>query len=267
MTGRSIERHRALCTSLACTMVVFLVSCGGEGTSGSVTAPPVALPPSAPTPAPPPTPSPEPAEMPTCTTMIASPQSQSPFADANFRATLENTQRLQFPVSGNACLSNADLRAAMIIPGNFQRTGAGRMQFTFANGVVDADSGVTTREELRGYSFDADSVAKIWDGTFVIGNPDGRAENFTIGQVFSETEGKPILRIEYITERAGVANHLWAIYRTGTGDGQSFYQDLGIAPDANRPGQIRITYNADGGISLFSGNADETFTFTDNFAF
>lgn len=204
---------------------------------------------------------------PKCTKIRAKPGSLSPYSDDNFKSALENAEKLQFPGSRNACLTNQDIRKSMIAGDNFSRNAAGQMQFSFQNGVKSSDASATTRLELRGYSFDARSTNKIWDGHFLIGAVPDRASNFTVGQVYGEKDGKPILRIEFVAERQGVKNHLWAIYRTDADDGQFLYQDIGAAPESETPIRVRITYNGNSGITLFSSATGKTYQFSENFGF
>jgi hypothetical protein len=257
----------------AAVAVLAIAGCGSDGAgNGNVTAPPVATP--APTPAPSPTPSPAPTGTPTptsatpaCQAVTANPTSLSPYSDPAFRRALDNSLTLQWPVSVNACMNTAALQAFAIDPDNFYRDDAGRLVFSFANGVNDSNASITTRMELRGANFDAAATDKVLDASFQLPAVAGRSGSFTIAQVFGDTDGAPILRIFFSSSRDGQVNHLWAAYRRGLGDNNTSFTDLGAAPMPGQTGRIRISYNTGGGLELLSSALNSTVRLSENFSF
>lgn len=255
------------------TAILALLGCGGGSASGS--APVTVTPAPSPTPSPTASPTPMPSGTPTptaaapaCVTVVADRTSLSPYSDTAFRAALDNVRSLQFPFSANACLSTAGIQAFRIDPDNWYRDAAGRMVFSFRNGVVDDDdAGATTRMELRGQSFDATASGKVLDASFQLPAFAERSGSFTLMQVYGESAGLPILRVAYIAQRNGVSDHLWATYRRGAGDGDATTIDLGAAPGAGVTARVRIAYNVGGAIELFYGGTGATTRFTDNLSF
>ncbi|MEP9400548.1 polysaccharide lyase family 7 protein [Sphingomonas silueang] len=246
-------------------MLLGTSSCGdGRTEPGTVTVPPNPSP--GPSPAPTDTPTPT-AAVPTCQPVTADPTSLSPYSDPAFRRVLDNALTLQWPVSVNACMNTAALQAFAIDPDNFYRDDAGRLVFSFANGVNDSNASVTTRMELRGANFDAAAADKVLDASFRLPVIPNRSGSFTIAQVFGDTDGAPILRVFFSSSREGQANHLWAAYRRGLGDDNTSFTDLGAAPTPDETGRIRIRYNIGGAIELLSSGLDSTVRLDENFAF
>ncbi len=164
-------------------------------------------------------------------------------------------------------MNTAALQAFTIDPDNFYRDSEGRFVFAFTNGVVDSNASVTTRLELRGANFEASSTNKILDASFQLPANPGRSPSFTIAQVFSNTEGAPILRIAVIASREGLSNHMWAAYRRGLGDNKTSFTDLGPAPAPGATARIRIAYNNAGAIEVFSSGNNATTRLTENLGF
>lgn len=135
--------------------------------------------------------------------------SKVPFKDADFRWALSNTRTLQWPDAANACLRNRDLKyngrnRASFINNRFFLD-RGRLIFNSPNpGINSTDAQTTTRMELRGNSFASvkprgKSEYKVWEATFKIPNwkNSDHSSRFTIGQLFSERDGRPVLRLEF----------------------------------------------------------------------
>lgn len=254
--------------SISC-IALFCAACGGgDGPAARATPTPSPVATITLTPAPTPTVTPMPvASVPTCTALVASPTSLSPYSSAAFTATLDNTRRLQFPQSSGECLSDTELRSFFIAQDNWFLDGDGRMAFTFENGVRLADASFTTRLELRGESFAGDAVGNELNATIFFSQPTGESTNFTVAQIYGESNGKPILRIERIASRNGITDHIWAIYRFGDQDGEAIYYDLGERPPVGTPFEIAVKYNSGGGIELSASTSATDFLFAQNFDF
>lgn len=252
---------------------LVVTGCGGSGGAAPITVTPTPTPTPTVTPTPTPTPTgtptatPTPSPTPACEIVTASPTSLSPYSDAAFRSAIDNVRSFQWPASVNACMSTAQLQAFMIDPDNFYHDSAGRMVFSFRNGVVDDNASATTRMELRGTSFDATSTGKMLDLSFQLPAFAERSASFTIGQVYGESDGLPILRIAAIAQRAGMTDRVWAVYRRGTGDGDATFYDLGPFPGAGETMRIRIGYNVGGAIEVFSSGTNATTRLTENLSF
>ncbi len=260
---------------LGLASLLLVAGCGGSEdgrTSGSISTPPATPTPSptpSVTPTPTPTPSPPPASgaAPACAAVVADPATLSPYSDPAFRPVLDNSLTLQWPVSTNACMTTATLRGLAIDPDNFYRDQAGRLVFSFANGVNDSNASITTRMELRGANFEASSTDKVLDASFQLPAIPGRSGSFTLAQVFGDSDGAPIVRIFFSSNRDGVTNHLWAAYRRGLGDNNTGFTDLGLAPTPGETARIRIGYNVGGAIEILSSARNSTVRLTENLSF
>lgn len=251
---------------------IMISACSGSGAdpaSGSVVAPTPTPAVATPTPSASPTATPTPvaSATPACERVTANPTSLSPYSDPAFRQVIDNARSLQWPASANACMTTAQLQAYGVDLDNFYRDSQGRLVFSITNGVHDADASVTTRMELRGMSFDASSSGKVLDASFQLPAIAGRSSSFTISQVYGENAGLPIVRIFFAASRNGQTNHLWAAYRSGTGDGDGDSFDLGAAPAEGQTARVRITYNVGGAIEIFATTNNNTLRLTENFAF
>ena len=184
---------------------------------------------------------------PTCNSATSS--SAAPYSQSKFRSVIDNSERLQVQTT-STCLDRADMQGNTYDPDNWRLAGTA-MEFVFDDGEKGE------RVELRGNSFDADETRTL-SGRVTV-DVSGKSDGFTIAQVFGETDGKPILRIEMIGERRGVTNHIWGIYRTSAGsDNVTEFKDLGPAPTGGV--NFTIKYNDDDKISATFGRVTQTFS-------
>lgn len=249
---------------------VFALASCSDDKPGSISTPPAT-----PTPAPSPSPSPSPSPTPTppvnvqlvCETSRANPTSRSPYSDDDFKKALDNSLTLQWPTSTSTCMRTADLQDFTIDPGNFYRDDQGRMVFSFLDGRQSSNASETTRLELRGGNFDASATNKIYEARYELLPIQGRSNSFTFAQVFGDTDGAPIVRVFFDSERDGLFNRIWVAYRRGTGSNNTVITDLGPAPQPGTVASLRIAWNVNGGIELRSSTNNSTMVLDENFAF
>jgi hypothetical protein len=189
-----------------------------------------------------------------CTPMINA--STSPYSQSKYQSVIDNSEQLQVQ-STATCLSRADMQAKKIDSDNWHLDGD-NMWFGFTGGNV------SDRVELRGTSFSGSSTGKTWSGKVKIQYGGSYSTGFTIGQIFGESTQDPILRLEFIASRSGVSNHVWAIYRTGTGSATVQYYDLGAATSSSYT-PVTMEYGTNNSIQVtYNGTSH---SFTDNFSY
>lgn len=147
----------------------------------------------------------------------------APSNSPKFANLIENIRFLQ--IDGDdlpgttTCLRKTELARGGYDPNNW-RMEHGNMLFSFKGGERG------NRVELRGESFAA-NASKTLSARLMISRTDATSKGLTFAQVFSQSLSRPILRLELISYRARKRDHVWAIYRYGTGSGQSVVKDLG----------------------------------------
>ncbi len=191
-----------------------------------------------------------------CNPVTASGSQGSPYASTSaYRNLINNVQKLQFPDAGQ-CISVSDLKARKILRDRFYTSG-GKLIFDIRS------AGSSTRMELRGNSFTSSStIARTWTGTFTLPNRLA-ADEFTVGQVLSESPSKPVIRIAYIKSRSTNGqtynSKLWAIFRNTPAENTAVtYKLLGDAPDSGNAGTVKITYGANEQINVRYTRAGNT---------
>lgn len=187
----------------------------------------------------------------------------SPWSQAKFHNVIKGSRYLQIDNDGGSanvpsCVSSDDMQRGFYDPDNWYLTGR-NMFFGIAGGKR------AYRVELRGTNF-VGTVTRKFASKIKVQRSGSSSQGYTVAQVFSETERKPILRIEMIGSRKDgdktLSNHLWAIYRTGTGENQSVYKPLAAASTSFEA--LDIIYNDGGKISVTYGSS--VVTFDENFA-
>lgn len=175
----------------------------------------------------------------------------SPYSQSKYQAVIENSDALQVQSTG-LCLSSADMRAHKIDSDNWHLSGD-NMWFGFSDGDT------SDRVELRGGSFSGASTGKTWSGKVKIQYGGSYSHGFTVGQIFGESTHDPILRLEFIASRGEVSNHVWAVYRTGTGSAAVQYFDLGAATSASYT-PVTMEYGTSNRIQVTYGSKIHEFT-------
>lgn len=169
---------------------------------------------------------------------------KSPYSQAKFQSVLQRS-KLQTPTS-STCLTTAELTTFYYDPDNWFVDNT-NMQFLIDNGP---DSG---RNELRGNSFAGTRTNMTYTSRLKVMYGSGYSTGFTVAQIYGETGGEPILRVEYIASRSGLSNRMWGIYRTTAGSNPSYeYQDLGPAPTEFT--ELKMVYNAAGKVTAQLGS-------------
>ncbi|MES2753972.1 MAG: polysaccharide lyase family 7 protein [Pseudomonadota bacterium] len=180
----------------------------------------------------------------------------SPYSQSKFTTVIEKS-KLQLPDS-STCIANAQLKDYYYDADNWYVDNS-NMVFAIDNGSA------AQRNELRGNSFAGNRTNMQWAGRVKMTVGSGFSSGFTVGQIYGETGGEPILRVEMIGSRSGVTNHLWGIYRTSVGSGATFeYQDLGPAPADFT--DLTLLYNTSGTITAKLGT-NPTRTWTTNLSY
>ena len=175
----------------------------------------------------------------------------SPYSQSKYQTVINNSQALQVQ-STSTCLSTADMQDHEIDSDNWHLDGA-NMWFGFSGGNK------SDRVELRGSSFSGSATGKKWTGKVKILFGGSYSTGFTVGQIFGESTQDPILRLEFYASRSGVSNHLWAVYRTGTGSATVEYFDLGAATSsAFTP--VTMEYGTSNRIQVTYGSVVHDFT-------
>jgi hypothetical protein len=197
-------------------------------------------------------------------TIAADEPALAPVSQPKFSNVLRDSRFLQIDTDGDSsgvptCIDKAGMLAGEYVPNNWQLVER-NMFFGFTGGQS------SYRVELRSESFSGDQARKFLSKV-KLARGKSVASSYTIAQLFSETDRKPILRIAMIASRKHegkqYANHLWAIYRVGTGDGQSRY--LPLAPVSNAYEALEIAYNEADEVRVSYGTT--SVTFDENFAF
>lgn len=167
----------------------------------------------------------------------------SPYSQAKFQSVLQRS-KLQLPTS-STCISNSDIENYYYDPDNWYLDNT-NMQFEIDNGADSA------RNELRGDSFAGTRTGMEYTSRLKVQYGGSFSDGFTVAQIYGETGGKPILRIEFIASRSGLSNRLWGIYRTDASSTANFeYQDLGPAPTAFT--ELKLVYNDAGTVTAKLG--------------
>lgn len=188
----------------------------------------------------------------------------APISQPKFSNVLNDSRFLQIDTDGDSsgvptCIDKVGILAGEYVPGNWQLAER-NMFFGFTGGKP------SYRVELRGESFSGDETRKFLSKVKLVRGK-SVASSYTIAQLFSETERKPILRIAMIASRKHegeqYSNHLWAIYRVGAGDGQSRY--LPLTPVSNTYEVLDIAYNDANQVRVAYGPT--SVTFDENFDF
>jgi hypothetical protein len=197
-------------------------------------------------------------------TVAADDATLAPVSQPKFSNFLNSVRYLQIDIDGDSsgvpsCIDKAGMLAGEYVPGNWQLVDR-NMFFGFADGQS------SYRIELRGESFPG-NAARSLQSKVKLAQGKSMASSYTIAQLFSETERKPILRIAMLASRKHegkqYSNYLWAIYRVGAGDGQSRFQPL--APVSDTYEVLDISYNDASQVRVFYGPT--SVTFDENFDF
>lgn len=168
----------------------------------------------------------------------------SPYSQTKFQSALQRS-KLQIPDS-STCITTTNLTNFYYDPDNWYVDNT-NMQF-----IID-DGAASQRNELRGNSFAGTRTDMEYTSHLKIQYGGSYSTKFTVAQIYGETGGKPILRVEFIASRSGLANWFWGIYRTDASSGASFeYQDLGPAPTAFT--ELKLVYNASGTVTAQLGS-------------
>ncbi|CUS43178.1 MAG: polysaccharide lyase family 7 protein [Pseudomonadota bacterium] len=175
----------------------------------------------------------------------------APYSASKYKAVIDNSQALQVQ-STSTCLTTADMQAFKIDIDNWRLDG-GNMAFAFTGGNTG------DRVELRGKSFSGSATGKKWSGKIKLQNGGNYSDEFTVGQIFGESTQDPILRLEFYASRSGVSNHIWAVYRTGTGSAAVEYVDLGPATTSSYT-QATMEYGSNNRIQVTYGSTVHDFT-------
>ena len=165
-----------------------------------------------------------------------------------FAPVIDASLNMQHPKT-STCLSLQQMRDGYVLDGQsvFKLVDGG-LHFEFRNAKQ------STRMELRGGEFAAQSQDKAWSATVTLLNQEG-SDGYTVGQVFGVAEGaysKPIVRIAYKESLTGVdgvtrSDYLWAVYREGTGSTSSVKNyPLGPAPSGSSAGIVSSVYRPGG---------------------
>ena len=167
----------------------------------------------------------------------------SPYSEEKFQDVID-VSKLQIPDS-STCITNTNLKNHYYDPDNWYVDNT-NMVFE-----ID-DGGDSQRNELRGNSFAASRTNMEHRSRLKMNVGGSYSTKFTVAQVYGETNGKPILRVEFIASRSGLTNRLWGIYRTSADASAEFeYQDLGPAPNAFT--DLVLTYNTSGTVTAKLG--------------
>ena len=180
----------------------------------------------------------------------------SPYSQDKFKSVID-VSKLQIPDS-STCITNTKLKNYYYDPDNWYADNT-NMVFEINNGKV------AQRNELRGNSFAASRTDMVYAARLKMNTGRGYSTGFTVAQIYGESNGKPILRVEMIGLRQGLTNHLWGIYRTSADSSAQFeYQDLGPAPSAFT--YLTLTYNTSGSVTAKLGD-NPTRTWTTNLSY
>ncbi|NJO13836.1 MAG: hypothetical protein HC870_01010 [Rhizobiales bacterium] len=134
----------------------------------------------------------------------------APISQPKFSNVLNGSLYLQIDSDGESsgvpsCIDKNGMLAGNYVPDNWQLAER-NMFFGFTDGQV------SYRVELRGVSFAGDQT-RTFQSKVKLGQGKSVASSYTIAQVFSETERKPIVRVAVIASRkhegTNYANHLW----------------------------------------------------------
>lgn len=181
---------------------------------------------------------------------------KAPYTETKFRSVLQRA-KLQIPDS-STCLTTTEMQNLYYDPDNWYLDNT-NMQFEIDNGP---DSG---RNELRGNSFSGTRTNMTYTNRLSVKYGAGYSTGFTVAQIYGETGGQPILRIEYIASRSGLSNRLWGIYRTDASSSPTYqYKDLGPAPTSFT--YLYLVYNAGGTVTAQLGTNPKQ-TWSTNFSY
>lgn len=195
----------------------------------------------------------------TCTIDRPTADQRSPVVEGSpFREVVDGSRWLQWPTS-SPCLREDDLAAQSIVRDHFYLDTADQLVFDIGDGDT------SDRVELRGTSFSATATDRVLTSRYALSDPAAgtRSEGLTIGQLFSESRGVPVLRLEVIHERRAdgtvYIDNLFAIWKTP--DGESVYRSLGPVADqddtgAESFGAVDLTYGAAGQTVVVSHQRD-----------
>ncbi len=168
----------------------------------------------------------------------------SPYSQSKFQSVLQRS-KLQIPDS-STCLTTTNLTNFYYDPDNWFVDNT-NMQF-----IID-DGAASQRNELRGNSFSGSLTNMSYSARLKIQYGGSYSTKFTVAQIYGETGGEPILRVEFIASRSGLSNRFWGIYRTDSSSSPNYeYQDLGPAPTAFT--DLDLVYNASGTITAKLGS-------------
>ncbi len=180
----------------------------------------------------------------------------SPYSQDKFKSVI-NVSKLQLPDS-STCITNTNLKNYHYDPDNWYVDNT-NMVFEIDNGAV------AQRNELRGNSFAASRTNMAHTSRLRINVGGTYSTGFTVAQIYGETHGRPILRVELIGSRQGLTNHLWGIYRTSAESNAQFeYQSLGPAPSSFT--ELTLVYNTSGTVTAKLGT-NPTRTWSTNLSY
>lgn len=189
---------------------------------------------------------------------------KAPWSQSKFQDVIRGSLYLQIDNDGSSsnvpsCITTDDMQRSYYDRDNWLLVDR-NMFFGFTGGQS------AYRVELRGVNF-AGTMTRKLASKVKVERTATTSTGFTVAQVFSDTERKPILRIEMIGSRKQdnktYTNNFWAIYRKGVGDGDSQYLPLGTA--ATSFTALEMTYNDSGKLTVTYGT--KTVSFSDNFSF
>jgi hypothetical protein len=180
----------------------------------------------------------------------------APYSEAKFQAALDHA-KLQLPTS-STCLTNTKITSYYYDPDNWYLDNT-NMQFEIDDGAG------SQRNELRGDSFAGTRTDMTFRSRMKVRYGSTYSDRFTVAQIYGETGGQPILRVEFLASRSGLSNRFWGIYRTNAGPLPSYeYQDLGPAPTAFT--ELKLVYNDNGTVTAQLGTNPKR-TWSTNFAY
>lgn len=182
--------------------------------------------------------------------------SLSPYSQSKFQSVLSQS-KLQIPDS-STCLTNSQIMNNYYDPDNWYLDST-NMQFEIKGGAK------SQRNELRGNSFSGSRTDMHYAARLKIRHGEGFSDQFTVAQIYGQTGGVPILRVEYQAYRAGLSDRLWGVYRLdSTSQSQFEYQDLGPAPYQFTT--LDLVYNDNGTVTAKLGD-NPTRTWSSNFSY
>ncbi|QSB45851.1 polysaccharide lyase family 7 protein [Tsuneonella flava] len=180
----------------------------------------------------------------------------SPYSEEKFKNALDHA-KLQLPTS-STCITNNKIVNYYYDPDNWYLDNT-NMQFKIDNG------GASKRNELRGDSFAGSRTDMAMNLRLSLKYGGSYSGRFTVAQIYGQTGGQPILRVEFLSSRSGLSNYLWGIYRTNAGISPQYqYKPLGPAPTSFT--KLDLVYNDNGTITAKLGD-NAVQTWSDNMSY